>query len=168
MRFMLIGNVGISQYRQPSLGFTLAHVGVAGYYVSGMIGLDNMHLKYDYSIAPDGSLMDGPDAGLIPFYTGRRSMNRFSVTAGAVVRMVIPLYAYVGGGYGYRTETRELMNREWVQASSSLGHGGVAEVGLIGRIENLTLMAGYTLFIGRQAHLYHEAKIGIGYTFDKR
>ena len=168
MRFMLVMNAGISQYRQPALGFTLAHVGLAGYYVSGMVGIDNIHLKYDFSTAPDGSLIDGDNAGLVPFYTGKRAVNRFSATAGAMVRMGIPLYAYVGGGYGFRTETRELLNRQWVQAASSLGHSGIAEFGLIGRIENLTLMAGYTLFIGRQAHLYHEAKVGIGYTFDKR
>lgn len=168
MRFMLLMNAGISQYRQPSLGFTLAHVGSFGYYVSGMIGLDNIRTKYDYQIAPDGSLLTGSDAGLIPFYSGRRAVNRFSATAGAVIRMGIPLYASIGGGYGYRTETRELLNKQWVEAASSLGHSGVAEFGLIGRIDNLTLMAGYTLFIGRQAHLYHEAKVGIGYTFDKR
>ena len=168
IRPAFILNAGISDYRQPAFGFTFAGIGQYGFYVSGLIGLDNIHPRYDFKAAPDGSLTSGEYAGLIPFYTGRRAVNRFSATAGMLFQMVIPLYLTVGGGYGYRTETQELLNKQWVEAASSLGHSGVAEFGLIGRIDNLTLMAGYTLFIGRQAHLYHEAKVGIGYTFDKR
>ncbi len=81
--------------------------------------------------------------------------------------MVIPLYAYVGAGYGYRTETRELLNRKWVEADTSLGHSGIVEAGLIGRIEAITLQAGYTLFIGRDNRLYHEARVGLGVTINR-
>ena len=81
--------------------------------------------------------------------------------------MGIPLFVYAGGGYGYRTETRELLNRQWVQTANSLGHSGVVEAGLMGRVGNFTLLAGYTLFVGQQMRLYHEARVGIGYVIEK-
>lgn len=163
----LIINAGISANRQPALGFTVARIGMFGYYANFMIGIDNLHLAYDYRIAEDGSLADGDYAGVIPFYSGRRATNRFSGTAGAFIRMGIPLYTYIGAGYGYRTETRELLNKQWVQAPSSLGHCGLVDAGLMGRIGNFTLQAGYTLFIGQQHRLYHEAKVGIGFIIEK-
>ena len=167
MRFSVMLNAGISQCRQPAFGFTVAHAGLFGYYVNAMIGLDNIHLSYDYHAAADGSLMEGENAGTIPFYSGQRAHNHFAVTTGAIFRMGIPLYAYVGGGYAHRTETRELLNRQWVQAASSLGHSGVVDVGLMSRVDNFSIMAGYALYIGQQMNLYHEAKVGIGYTFNK-
>lgn len=167
MRTNLIINAGISDNRQPALGFTVARIGRFGYYANFMIGIDNLHMAYDFRAAEDGSIMDGEYTGVIPFYSGRRATNRLSAAAGAFFRMGIPLYAYIGAGYGYRSETRELLNRQWVQTASSLGHSGVLDVGLMGKLGNFTLQAGYTLFIGQQHHLYHEAKVGIGFMLEK-
>jgi len=165
MRSTIILNAGISGGRLPALGFTFSRQGQFGYYASFMMGLDNIHLPYDYHAAPDGMLTDGEMAGLVPFYSGKRAINRFSGTVGALYRLEIPLFAFVGAGYGFRTETRELLNRKWAEVNTSQGHSGVVEVGLMGQFEGLTLHAGYTLFFGQQARLYHEAKVGIGYTF---
>ena len=167
MRTNLIINAGISDNRQPALGFTVSRIGKFGYYANFMIGIDNLHLAYDYRAAEDGSIMDGEQAGVIPFYSGRRATNRFSGTTGAFFRMGIPLYTYVGAGYGYRTETRQLLNGQWVQAGNSLGHSGLVDVGLMGKLGNFTLQAGYTLFIGQEHRLYHEAKVGIGFLLEK-
>ena len=81
--------------------------------------------------------------------------------------MGIPLFAYVGAGYGFRSETRELLNKQWVQVAGSLNHSAVVEAGLMGQIGNFTLLAGYSLFVGQQMRLYHEARVGIGYVIDK-
>ncbi len=167
MKTSIFLNVGISDYKKPALGFSIVRTEKWGYYANFMIGVDQMHMKYDYRIDTDSRLLDGENAGLIPFYTGRRAMNRLSASAGLMAKMVIPLYLYAGAGYGYRTETRELLNKKWVQTAASPGHSGVVEAGLIGQVDNVTLMAGYMLFIGQQMHLYHEAKIGIGYIFNK-
>ena len=163
----LIVNVGISDCKMPAVGFTFVQAAKFGYYANFMIGPDNIHMGYDRRIDSEGVLLDGDNQGLLPFYSGKRAYNRLSGTAGFLIRMKIPLYTYIGGGYGYRSETRELLNGKWVQTANSLGHSGVAEVGLIGRIGRLTLQAGYSLFIGQQTHMYHEAKVGIGYTFIK-
>ena len=167
MRTSLLINAGISDCRLPSLGLTVSRQGQFGYYANFMIGLDNIHINHDYHADEDGSLMDGENKGVIPFYSGNRAYNRFSGTVGVITRLGIPLFSYVGAGYGFRTETRELLNKQWVETATSPRHSGVVEAGFIGQLENLTLQAGYTLFIGQQNHLYHEAKIGIGYTFDK-
>ena len=167
MQTTFLLNVAVSDQRPPALGLTLARAGFLGYYANFMIGIDNIHLNYDYRAAADGSLTDGENAGLIPFYTGKRANNRLSATVGGICRMVIPLYTYVGAGYGYRTETRELLNRKWVESATSLGHSGIVEAGLIGRIEAITLQAGYTLFIGRDNRLYHEARVGLGVTINR-
>ena len=185
----LIVNVGISDCKLPAVGFTFAQAAKFGYYASFLIGPDNIHMGYNQHIDSEGVLLgrsniwtrdiannalysegvllDGDNKWLLPFYSGKRAYNRLSGTAGFLVRMKIPLYTYIGGGYGYRSETRELLNGTWVQTANSLGHSGVAEAGLVGRIGRFTLQAGYSLFIGQQAHLYHEAKVGIGYTFIK-
>lgn len=168
MRTSLMLNAGISDCRQPALGFSVGRYGQLGYYASFMIGLDNLHLASDYHADVDGCLLDGDLAGYIPFYSGRRAYNRLSATLGGVCRMGIPLFICVGAGYGYRTETWELMNKQWAETAKSLGHSAVVEAGLMGQIGNFTLLAGYTLFIGQQNRLYHEAKVGIGYTLDKR
>lgn len=167
MRTSLLFNAGISDCRQPSLGFTVNRVGKFGYYANFMIGLDNMHMGHDYHAAPDGSLVEGENAGLIPFYSGKRAYNHLSATVGAISYLGIPLYLYVGAGYGFRSETRQLLNKQWVEAASSLRHSAVIDAGFIGRIDNFTIMAGYTLFVGQTRNLHHEAKIGIGYVFDK-
>lgn len=168
MQTSFLINVGISDYPKPSLGLSFARSGLLGYYANFMIGIDNMHISHDYMAAEDGSLINSETPGLIPFYSGKRAVNRLSATMGGMCRMVIPLYAYVGAGYGYRTETRELVNKKWVEMANSPGHSGIVEVGLIGRIETLTLQAGYVLFIGREFHLYHEARVGLGITFNKK
>lgn len=167
MRTSLMLNACVSNYKQPALGFTIARSGAFGYYANFMIGLDNMHMGYTYHADADNRLTDGDNAGIIPFYTGKRAYNRLSATAGAMAKMVIPLYLYVGAGYGYKTETRELLNKQWVQAATSLGHSALVEGGLFARWDNVTLQAGYVLFIGQQNRLYHEAKVGLGYTFKK-
>lgn len=167
MRTSIFLNVGVSDCKVPSLGFSIARTAKWGYYANFMIGVDNMHMKYDYHIDADSRLLDGGNAGLIPFYTGRRAINRLSASAGFMAQMKIPLYLYAGAGYGYRSETRELLTKEWAETAASLRHSAVVEAGLIGQVDNVTLMAGYVMFIGQQTHLYHEAKIGIGYIFKK-
>ena len=167
MRTMLMLNAGISDNKQPALGLTIARVGQFGYYANFMIGLDNLHPSFDYHIDADGCLLDGEYAGITPFYSGRRAVSRYSVTAGGMCRMGIPLFAYVGAGYGFRSETRELLNKQWVQVAGSLNHSAVVEAGLMGQIGNFTLLAGYSLFVGQQMRLYHEARVGIGYVIDK-
>lgn len=167
MRTSLFLNAAVSNYKQPALGFTIARTGAFGYYANFMIGLSNLHFGYDAHVDADYRLTDGADAGLIPFYTGRRAYNRLSATVGAMARMKIPLFLYVGAGYGYKTETVELLNRKWAQTAASLGHSAVVEGGLVGQVDNVTLMAGYSLFIGQDKHLYHEAKVGLGYIFKK-
>lgn len=168
MHTMLMLNAGISDYRQPALGFTVARVGQWGYYANFLIGLDNLHVAYDYQIDAEGRLLNGMYAGTTPFYSGRRAMNRFSVTAGGMCRVGIPLYVYAGAGYGYRTQTWELLNKRWALTANSLGHSAVIDAGLMGQIGNFTLLAGYSLFIGQQMRLYHEARVGVGYIIDKK
>lgn len=167
MRTVFMLNAGISQSRLPAIGFTLARVGNFGYYANFMIGIDNLHLAYDYSLSPDDRLLDGSNAGSIPFFSGNRAINRFSVSAGGFARLKIPLFLYAGAGYGFRTETRELLNNEWALAASSLGHSAVVEAGLMGQVGDFVILAGYTLFIGRQMQLHHEARVGVGYMFNR-
>ena len=167
MRTSFMLNAGVSNYKQPALGFTIARSGAFGYYANFMIGMNSMHMGYSYLADDDNRLLDGEYKGQIPFYTGKRAYNRLSATAGAMVRMKIPLYLYVGAGYGYKTETRELLNKQWVQAATSLGHSAVVEGGLFARWDNVTRLAGDSLFIGQQNQFYHEAKVRLGYTFKK-
>lgn len=145
-----------------SVGVTYGRVKLFGWYVSAMFGT-GVHYGYQYSA------WYGKIDGVYPFYTGKNSFNRASLTAGGIVRMVIPLYLYLGVGYGYQSITRQITSEEWVLANeNSMKHCMAFDIGLQGNIKGFTLSLGYS-FLTNFGPMMHEMKVGIGYTFkDKK
>ena len=164
------------QFNHHALGFTYGRVKLAGWYISASIGVDpNFHYGYDYvgtesdhRITIDGNWTDMT----YPFYTGKVSRNQATLSAGFIIRMVIPFYWYVGLGGGYLTRTYAMTRGKWAMLGPQIKYNGanmVIETGLQGNIKGFTLSAGYYLISNFDAHYQHEAKIGIGYTFpDKK
>ena len=154
-----------------SFGITYGQVKLFGWYTTLMFGT-GFHYKYDYEANWNGSIDMGYNdiypfnTDIYPFYTGKTSYNRAAITAGGIVRMVIPLYLYAGIGYGYQNYTRQISSGDWVKAEKSLGHHFIAELGLQGNIKGFTLSAGYAFSTG---HTWmQELKFGLGYTFKKK
>ena len=105
--------------------------------------------------------------GVYPFYTGKKSANQLELTAGGIVRLVIPLYIYFGTGYGYRSLTREISSGEWVKMINrdySFGNGQSWAIGIQGNIKGFTISGGFT-YITNYRRGIPEGRIGLGYTF---
>ncbi len=140
-----------------SFGLTYGRVKLFGFYINAMIS-SGFHFGYNYV-----SHYEKID-NVYPFYTGKNSNNRASLTAGGIVRMVIPMYLYTGLGYGYHSYTRQISSGEWAMENHfSATHSGIFDIGLQGNIKGFTISAGYDLLFGER--FYHEVKIGLGYTF---
>ncbi len=140
-----------------NVGFTYARCKLAGFYVNAMVGIE-------WNFANAGSTDKH-------FVTNETSHPRISLGGGAVIRMVIPLYAYVGVGYAYKELNYKTVDGQWAKYSYDyercIGHCANIEAGLMGNIKGFTILAGYSVFLNR-AH-EHEIKVGLGYTFkDKK
>ena len=161
-----LGMAPTSSAFQHSFGLTYGRVKLFGWYVNVMMS-PGFHYGYTYES------WYGEINGVYPFYTGKTSRNRISLTGGAIVRMVIPMYLYLGAGYGYQSLTREISNGEWVMArggnAMSYGHCMTWDIGLQGNIKGFTISAGYSVMTDYDFGAMHEVKLGLGYTFkDKK
>ena len=169
-------NGGFSSTPDYTFGITYARVKLGGFYVSAM---SNFGFKFDsdYIGNYDGSLYGdyyNDIKGIYqyysndyyPMYTGKKKHTRMSVTAGGVIRMGIPLYAYTGLGYGYRGVFLQTVGDEWVEIhnGNTVYHGVAFEVGLMGNIKGFAISAGFSM-LGNLNGIYPEAKIGLGYCF---
>lgn len=176
----LLANYGlgfIDDFKSHSFGLTYGRVKLFGYYASVMVST-GIHYGYDYTAERNGSL--GQDYiyngyyteyyDLYPFYTGKNSYNRASLTLGGIVRLVIPLYLYIGAGYGYQSVTRQMSSGKWAMIRPfSVTHGMMWDVGLQGSIKGFTISAGYSVLTDYDYYTMHELKVGLGYTFkDKK
>lgn len=165
--FVLVNyNFGImqsSEQKRHSFGITYGRVKLFGWYANFTIGTGG-HYGYSYTANNYGR----PEQ-TVPFYTGKSSLNRLSFTGGGIVRMVIPLYLYLGIGYGYVSTTREISSGQWVMMDPwsrlSLGHAMHWDFGLQGNIKGFTIAAGYSALTDYKTGALHEFKLSIGWTF---
>ena len=148
-----------------SIGITYGCVKLFGWYINATL-TPNFHYKYSYETDGNGKI-----DGVYPFYNGKSSFNRISATTGAIVRMVIPFYLYLGVGYGYQTMTKQLTNGEWVlydgrgYSNYSMKHSMTWDIGLQGNIKGFTISAGYMVLTDYQNGSLQELRVGLGYTF---
>lgn len=170
----ILANYLYGQYQHHSVGVTYGRVKLGGWYVNAAIGVDpNFHYGYDYQGTEYDHHVYINGQWEYPFYTGKVSRNQVLLSAGAIIRMVIPLYWYGGIGGCYLTRTYELANGKWAMLSpAKMNYNGmnmVFETGLQGNIKGFTLSAGYLVMSDFVDHVQHELKVGIGYTFpDKK
>ena len=152
---------------QHAFGVTYGRVKLFGWYTNFMLGT-GMHWIYQYEGDPYISVKGDQ---VYPFYTGKKSANQLELTAGGIVRLVIPLYIYFGTGYGYRSLTREISSGEWVKMvgwdgdrNHSFGNGQSWAIGIQGNIKGFTISGGFT-YITNYRRGIPEGRIGLGYTF---
>ena len=151
-----------------NFGITYARVSKVGFYVNAMTNFNGRFSADDTFY--DRNLFSGSsDWYTIPFYSGNKEITRLSASAGIVVCLGIPLYAYAGAGYGFRGIYYETVDGKWIQYRNA--HRAVCELGLIGQYKGISLSVavswtGEDYYDGNSCL---EAKIGIGYCFkDKK
>lgn len=147
-------------YPEYAFGITYARVKQYGFYVNAMM---NPSLRFQADLYASAS---GAIGGEYPFYSGKHTSTRISATAGALVRLHIPMYLYAGVGYGYRGLFYETTDHEWVawHTANTIYDGMHWEAGLMGNIKGFAISLGVSS-ITDFSNMYYEAKLGLGYCF---
>lgn len=147
-------------YPEYAFGITYARVKQCGFYISAMMN-PSIRFHADYHASAHGTIY-----GEYPFYSGNYTSTRVSATAGALVRLHIPMYLYAGVGYGYRGLFYETTDHEWVawHTANTIYHGMHWEAGLMGNIKGFAISLGVSS-ITDFSNMYYEAKLGLGYCF---
>lgn len=120
--------------------------------------------KYDFkNNSTDLECMDDGynEAGNEVWFTGKKKNTRMSVTAGALMRVTLPLYVYAGAGYGYRTLAWETIDGKWAKNKDHSYNGLEFETGVVYRYTNYAVSAG----IQTNQFKFWELNIGVGIMF---
>lgn len=156
-------NGAYALYPEYAFGITYARVKQCGFYISAMMN-PSIRFRADYHASAHGTIYGF--YGEYPFYSGKHTSTRISATAGALVRLHIPMYLYAGVGYGYRGLFYETTDHEWVawHTANTIYHGMHWEAGLMGNIKGFAISLGVSS-ITDFSNMYYEAKLGLGYCF---
>ena len=156
--FFVMANAAYSIALQASFGLTVGSVKKLGWYAS--LGSNFKFEKADYECDYEGNI-----SGLSSeySYSGQKSTSRLGVTAGMAFRIYDPLYAYVGGGYGFRNVFWQLENGSWARCTDDSYQGIAIDAGLMLHFNGF----GFSLGVQTIGVKYMEAKIGIGYTLKR-
>lgn len=157
-------NGAYALYPEYAFGITYARVKQCGFYISAMMN-PSIRFHADYHSWENGWIY-GEYGYEYPFYSGNYTSTRVSATAGALVRLHIPMYLYAGVGYGYRGLFYETTDHEWVawHTANTIYHGMHWEAGLMGNIKGFAISLGVSS-ITDFSNMYYEAKLGLGYCF---
>lgn len=125
------------------------------------------YIRAKYSFTSLSTDAEADDAGTIAgtssraWFTGENRSARFTVTAGALYRVILPLYAYAGIGYGNKTLAWEMADGRWAKATGHSHKGFESELGILYRFGNYAVSAG----VENTRFKYWEANIGVAIMF---
>ena len=156
--FFVMANAAYSLAPQASFGLTVGSVKKLGWYAS--LGSNFRFEKADYACDYEGNI-SGMSSEYS--YSGQKSTSRLGATAGMVFRIYDPMYAYVGGGYGFRNVFWQLENGSWAKCTDDSYQGIAIDAGLMLHFKGF----GFSLGVQTIGVKYLEAKIGIGYTLKR-
>ena len=157
--FFVMANAAYSFAPQASFGLTVGSVKHWGWYVS--VGTNFKYVGANYNCAADGTIISNTSNHY--HYTKQETM-RFSATAGAMVRIYKPVFAYFGAGYGVRNLLWHFEGNVFsgIAKNTAYSHDGVAiDAGLMFRFGHFSGTYGVqTVNFG-----YVEFKLGLGVNF---
>lgn len=165
---------GKSSLGGNSLGLQYGQVHIGGWYVSADVSLSPLHFANTCTALEDNYsgqcfVVDAGRNVYPHFIAGKSSFNRISVGGGGIVRLVIPLYFYLGLGYMYQTVTAETVEYGWVEMNHVWGRrfsprsSGYFELGLQGNIKGFTMRLGYRYGFCQT----NELSVGLGVTLGR-
>lgn len=159
--FFVMANAAYSIAPQTSFGLMLGSVKKFGWYA-------NFNTNFSFSNSTD---YECDDSGLIfdylrdYKYSGEKKTSRLAISAGMMFRIRTSMYAYVGGGYGYRSLLWQFYDSDynyvWAKNTDCSYKGFTLDAGL------MQYFSSFAFSIGVQTigFNYLEAKIGIGIIF---
>ena len=145
--------------KTPSFGVMVGVVKKFGPYFKAKYDFkDN---STDLECNNEGIVQGGEVAGSEAWFTGRTKNTRMSLTVGGMMRLAMPLYAYAGTGYGYKTLAWETVDGAWAKNNQNSYKGLEFETGVIYRHTN------YAASLGIQTNQFKfwEVNLGIGIMF---
>lgn len=151
----------------PSFSISSGHTSygiMLGYAKKGFGGYVRAKSDFNFGIPVAGSCDEQGKAGDQQLWlTGEETRkSRYAVTAGALFRVLPPLYLYAGAGYGSRILAWQSSNKtEYYRVESSSFTGVEAEAGIIANFGIFAVSAG----IQTNQFKYLEANVGIGVLF---
>lgn len=157
-----------SHFYGNSLGIRYGQVHIGGWYVNADISLSPLH--FSYSGVTNGYHKEGRDDFMLDVSgknvcSRKLSFNRVSLGGGGIVRIVIPLYFYLGLGYMYQNVTAETEELGRIELRPFSPHSSVyGEFGLQGNIKGFTMRLGFRSNFVDQ----NELSVGIGWTFARK
>jgi opacity protein-like surface antigen len=156
--FFVMANAAYSIAPQTSFGLTVGSAKKLGWYASVNSNFKFQNAGYECD-------QTGTITGLSSeySYSGEKSTSRLGATAGMVFRIYDPLYAYAGGGYGFRNVFWQLENGSWAKCTDDSYQGVAIDAGLMLHFKGF----GFSLGVQTIGVKYLEAKIGIGYTLKR-
>ena len=157
--FFVMANAAYSIAPQTSFGLTVGSAKKLGWYVN--LNSNFSFKNADYKCDASGAITDAYLFGYS--YSGEKASSRFGATAGMVFRIDDPLYAYAGGGYGFRNVFWQLENGSWAMCTDDSYQGIAIDAGLMLHFKGF----GFSLGVQTIGVKYLEAKIGIGYTLKR-
>lgn len=123
--------------KAPSYGIMLGIVKKWGAYAKVMHSFNS--LSTDLTCDESGNIGGDSQKG---WFTGEKENSRFSITGGVMYRVALPVYFYLGAGYGYKKLGWETEGGKWAEVSNHSTKGLETEFGVICRIKNFALSAG--------------------------
>ncbi len=121
----------------PSYGIMLGIVKKWGAYAKVMHSFNSV--STDLTCDESGNMNGESQKG---WFTGEKDSSRFSITGGVMYRVALPVYFYLGAGYGYKKLAWETEGGNWAEVSDHSTKGLESEVGVIFRIKNFAMSAG--------------------------
>ena len=172
--FFVMANAAYSIAPQTSFGLTVGSVKRWGWYASFGTNFKFSKSDYEYDFECDGNGQMATPIGEYVFNNEQKTC-RLAATAGMVIRISDPIYAYVGGGYGLRQlfwsiEINEYIdgyygpNIHWVKNTDYSYQGIALDAGLMLHFKGF----GFSIGLQTIKFNYLEAKIGIGYTLKNK
>jgi hypothetical protein len=153
VRTLVMPVVGLGE--ATSFGAMIGVVRKYGAYLKAKTNLQSQ--STDFECTSEGLTPEGQSL----WFTGEKKTSRLALTGGLMYRIALPLYAYLGAGYGYKKLAWETVDGAWAENSDKTNTGVEAELGLIFRAKNFALSAG----VQSNSFSYMEATLGVGIMF---
>lgn len=154
IRTLVMPLVGIG--KTTSYGIMVGVVRQWGGYIKAKYNFSNF--STDVSV-DDAGVVEGTSAKA--WFTGADKSERFSITAGVLYRITLPLYAYAGIGYGNKTLAWEMADGRWAEAADHSAKGIESEIGAIYRYKEFAISLG----VENTAFKYWEFNVGVAIMF---
>lgn len=143
------------------IGGIAAHLSQnSGFIMAGKVKKYGGYVKLKTNFNFNDNYAETDSSNVNRYFTGKTQKGRYAATAGVLIRVIRPLIAYVGGGYGNRWVNWETVEGNQFRVIDISYKGAEVEAGFIYKIKKLMVSGGASV----NSFKFWELNIGIGIT----